>query len=75
MNDTELKASSNGTIALKSGDAVKLALDIPNNDATGLAQTPTQAPVLQHAKNRGMIELILPLKVVQIDFNFFILSI
>lgn len=64
---------SKGTNAVNKGEAVKLALEIPKRDATGLAQTPTHAPLLQQAKNKGTIELKLPEIVVHNDFNLFIL--
>jgi len=54
------------------GDAINPAVEIPNSDATGLAQTPMQAPLLQKAKKRGIIELMLPVMDVQMDFILFI---
>lgn len=73
MNETALNAMSMGSIAFSIGELAILAVEIPNNDAIGLAQTPTQAPLLQHAKNNGIIELKLPVIEVQTDFNLFIL--
>ena len=75
MNETALRAINNGTIAFTRGELAILALEIPNNEATGLAQTPIQAPLLQQAKNNGMTELILPVMVIHIVFNLFIFRI
>ena len=52
-----------------------VAVEIPKREATGLAQTPTQAPLLQQAKNKGNRELTLPMSDVQIDFSLFIIKI
>jgi hypothetical protein len=68
-------AISSGNRDCISGDAIMLALDMPNSEATGLAQATVQAPDLHTAKNNGIIELILPVMVVQIDFNSFIFTI
>jgi hypothetical protein len=65
-------AMSNGSRALINGELAILAVEIPNREATGLAQTPTQAPLLQQANNTGTTELTLPVMVNQRDFNFFI---
>ena len=73
VNDTALMAMSKGSKACTMGEAIKLAEEMPKSEATGLAQTPTQAPLLQHAKNRGMMELMLPVIDVQIDLSLFIM--
>jgi hypothetical protein len=49
---------------------MKAAVLMPKSEVIGLAQIPTHAPLLQHAKNSGTIELVLPVMVVQIVFTF-----
>jgi hypothetical protein len=73
VNETALNAISKGSNMLNQGEVAKPAVEIPKSDATGLAHTPTHAPLLQQAKNNGMMELMLPVIVVQIDFNLFML--
>ena len=46
--------------------------DIPNNELIGLAQTPIQAPLLQHDNKIDVADVSPPVKVVNIDFLFFI---
>jgi hypothetical protein len=48
---------------------------MPRMDATGLTQATVQTPLLQTVKNIGIMELILPEIVVQIDLNLFIFMI
>jgi hypothetical protein len=45
---------------------------MPSSEAIGLTQTAPQAPLLHTVKNSGMIELKLPVMVVQIDFIHFL---
>ena len=72
VNATALMTNNNGNNDFIKGEAVKLALEIPNIEAIGLTQTAVQAPLLQTAKNNGIAALILPVRVVQIDFILFI---
>lgn len=73
MNETALIAISNGSRALTKGELAIVAEETPNNDAIGLAQTPTQAPLLQQDNNIGKAEVTPPVMVVHIDFFSFIL--
>lgn len=68
VNETALIAINSGSNALINGELAMLAELIPNSDATGLAQTPTQAPLLQHDNKTGAAEVNPPVKVLQIDF-------
>ena len=72
VNATELMTNNNGNNDFIKGEAVKLALEIPNIEAIGLTQTAVQAPLLQTAKNKGIEALTLPVMVVQIDLILFI---
>ena len=54
------------------GEAIKPALEIPNNDAIGLTHATVQTPLLHTVKNIGIIALILPESEVHIDLNLFI---
>jgi hypothetical protein len=65
--------SSNGNIDCINGEAMRLALEIPSREAIGLTQIAPQAPLLHTVKNNGIMELILPESVVQMDLIFFIL--
>ena len=65
--------NSKGNMDCINGEAMRLALEIPSKEAIGLTQIAPQAPLLQTVKNKGIIELILPDKVVQMDLIFFIL--
>lgn len=61
-------AINNGSSALTIGEAATVAEEMPNNEATGLTQTPTQAPPL-HTENRiGAADARPPVIVVQKDF-------
>lgn len=68
VNATALIANNKGNNDFIKGEAVKLALEIPNIDAIGLTQTVAQAPLLHTAKNKGIDALTLPVRVDQIDF-------
>ena len=72
VNATALITNNNGNNDFIKGEAVKLALEIPNIEAIGLTQTAVQAPLLQTAKNKGIDALTLPVSVDQIDFILFI---
>ena len=72
VNATALMTNNNGNNDFIKGEAVKLALEIPNIEAIRLTQTAVQAPLLQTAKNKGIAALTLPVIVVQIDFILFI---
>ena len=61
-------AISKGSIALTIGEAAMVADEIPNKDATGLTQTPTQAPLLQTENKTGITEVTPPVILVQNDF-------
>ncbi len=73
VKETALNAIKIGSMTLISGDVANPAVEIPNNEATGLAQTPTQAPLLQQANSKGMMELTLPVIDNQIDLSLFML--
>ncbi len=83
VKEAALIAISNGSIALIIGELAIVAEETPNNDATGLAQTPTQAPLLQHANKIGADEVNPPVMVVQMvlfafisyNYSFTILSV
>jgi hypothetical protein len=49
-----------------------VAVETPNSDAMGLAQTPTQAPLLQQDNKIGAAEVNPPVILVRIDFLGFI---
>lgn len=68
VKETALNAIKTGSIAAVIGEAAIVAEEIPNKEAMGLTQTPTQAPPLQAEKRIGRIELRLPVIVVQIVF-------
>jgi hypothetical protein len=59
-------------MALIKGDAAIVAEDIPNKDATGLRQTPAQAPPLQHERRIGAADESPPVIVVHNEFFDFI---
>jgi len=65
--------NNKGNSDFAKGVATNVALEIPKSEAIGLTQTAVQAPVLHTAKNNGIIELILPDRVAQNDFNLFII--
>ena len=73
VKETALRAIRIGTMALNNGELAKPAVEIPNKEVIGLAHTPTHAPLLQQANNKGTMELKLPVIDVQIDFNLFII--
>jgi hypothetical protein len=68
VKDTALTAIKMGSSAETIGELAKVADEIPNKEATGLAQTPMQAPLLQHDNKIGAAEVNPPVRVVQIDF-------
>ena len=68
VKDTAQMAISKGSIALTIGEAAMVADEIPNKDATGLTQTPTQAPLLQTENKTGITEVTPPVILVQNDF-------
>ena len=70
VNDTALIAMSKGNKDCVSGDAIKEALEMPKIEAIGLTQATVHAPLLHTVKKRGMMELILPEMLVQIDLLF-----
>lgn len=72
VKDTALIAINKGSKALISGELASVAEDTPNNEAIGLAQTPIQAPLLQHDNNTGAAEVMPPVIVAQNDFFAFI---
>lgn len=72
VNETALIAINNGSSTLITGELAIVAEDTPNKDATGLAQTPTQAPLLQHASKIGADEVTPPVMVVQMVLFAFI---
>ncbi len=72
VNETALIAINKGSIAPNTGELAIVAEETPNNDATGLAQTPTQAPLLQQASKIGAVEVNPPVMVVQIVLFSFI---
>lgn len=53
------------------GEPAIAAEETPNKEATGLAQTPTQAPLLQQANNMGAAEVRPPVILAKIDFLVF----
>jgi hypothetical protein len=73
VNDTALTAISTGSITLIHGELAIVAYEIPNKEAMGLAQTPTQAPLLQHDNRIGAAEVKPPVMLVQSDLFPFIL--
>lgn len=64
---------SKGSNTPNQGEFARPAVEIPNKEVIGLAQTPTQAPLLQQANKRGMAELKLPVIELHTDFILFIL--
>jgi hypothetical protein len=56
------------------GELAIVAAEMPKREATGLTQTPMQAPLLQQAKNKGMMALTLPVIDAQIDLSLFIIA-
>lgn len=73
MNETALTAIKSGSITFINGEPAIVADEIPNKEAIGLAQTPTQAPLLQQDNKMGAVDVIPPVMLVQIDFLFFII--
>lgn len=71
VNETALIAINNGSSAFITGELAIVAEETPNSDATGLAQTPTQAPLL-HANKMGADEVNPPVIVAQIVLFAFI---
>ena len=67
-------AISIGSIALITGEFASVADDTPNSEAIGLAQTPTQAPLLQQDNNIGAADVRPPVIDVQNDFFAFMLN-
>jgi hypothetical protein len=61
-------AISTGSSAATHGELAMLADEMPNKEATGLAQTPAHAPALQHERRTGAVEVKPPVTVVHIDF-------
>lgn len=72
MNDTALIAINIGSRADTIGELANVADEIPNSEATGLAQTPIQAPLLQHDNKIGAADVIPPVSVVKMDLLAFI---
>lgn len=68
VKDTALMAINKGSSAFIIGDPAIDAVDIPNMDAIGLAQTPIQAPLLQQDNKIGAAEVMPPVTLVKIDF-------
>lgn len=68
VNDTALMAINKGSRAFIIGDPAIDAVDIPNMEAIGLAQTPIQAPLLQQDNKIGAAEVMPPVTLVKIDF-------
>ena len=73
VKETALMAMSNGSSALTKGELARADEETPNNEASGLAQTPIQAPPLQQESNIGSAELKPPPKLVHIVFFVLIL--
>jgi hypothetical protein len=67
-NETALIAINKGSSAFTNGELAIVAEDTPNNDAIGLAQTPTHAPLLQQDNKIGTADVNPPVSVAQIDF-------
>jgi hypothetical protein len=61
-------AKSTGNSDCVSGEAIRLALEMPNIEAIGLTHATVHTPLLHTVKNMGIIELTLPESEVQIDF-------
>ncbi len=72
VKETALTAINIGSSAETIGELAKVADEMPNNEATGLAQTPIQAPLLQQDNKMGAAEVKPPVSVVQIDRLAFI---
>ncbi len=72
VNETALTAINIGSSAETIGELANVAEEIPNKEATGLAQTPIQAPLLQQDNKIGAAEVKPPVSVVQIDRFAFI---
>jgi hypothetical protein len=66
-------AINKGSKALTKGELAIGADETPNNDAMGLAHTPTQAPLLHQDNKIGAVEVNPPVMLVQIDFLGFII--
>jgi hypothetical protein len=66
-------AKSTGNNDCVSGDAIKLALEMPNIDAIGLTQATVHTPLLHTVKNIGIMELILPDNDDKMDFAILII--
>ncbi len=62
-----------GSSKLTTGELAMVAEDTPNKDATGLAQTPTHAPLLQQDNKIGAADVIPPVMLAQNDFFGFII--
>ena len=75
MNETALIAISMGSSKLTKGELAMVAEDTPNKEATGLAQTPTQAPLLQQDNKIGAVDVSQPVILVQNDFFGFMVLI
>ena len=73
MKETALTAINSGSNAPTNGELAMVADETPNKEAMGLAQTPTQAPLLQQDNKIGAADVIPPVMVVQIDFFSFIM--
>ncbi len=72
VNETALIAINSGSNTFMTGELAIVAEETPNSDATGLAQTPTQAPLLQQANKTGAEEVNPPVIVVQMVLFAFI---
>ena len=60
VNETALNAIRMGSITDIIGELAIVADEMPKIDATGLTQTPTQAPLLQAENRIGAIDVRLP---------------
>ncbi len=74
VNDTALIAINKGSNAITKGELAIVAEDTPKSEAIGLAQTPTQAPLLQHDNKIGAAEVRPPVIDAQRDFLAFIFN-
>jgi hypothetical protein len=72
VKEIALKAINTGSKMLMMGELASVAEETPNKDAIGLAQTPTQAPLLQHDNKTGVADVKPPVMLVQNDFFAFI---
>lgn len=66
-------AINTGSSVLMSGELASVAEDTPNSEATGLAQTPTHAPLLQQDSKIGAADVNPPVMDAQNDFLAFIM--